>query len=247
MEKSEMRRFLRLAVSLALLLFVPLPLFAQGVPPSKGSLEFSYLDTSGNTDSQSLLLAGKGEQEWENSKLEGEVKALYGKKNGVASDKSWMFRLKYDENITELTYSFISQVVERDVLKGIEIRYISMLGLGHYFLKNTTDTFKGEVSAGYTRENPVAPFPDRGFPVARLFGGYVHTFAEKTRFEQTVEYLPSLKEVEDYLLNEESAFITSLVGNLAFKISYAIFYDNLPPPTFHKTDRLFKTSLLMTF
>lgn len=234
-------------VSLILFILVASPLFAQGIPPSKGSLEFSYLETSGNTNSQSFLLAGKGEQAWENSKLEGEVKALYGKKNDVTSDKSWMLRLKYDENITELTYSFISEVVERDVLKGIEIRSISMLGLGHYFLKNETDTFKGEVSAGYTRENPVAPFPDRGFPVARLFGGYVHTFAEKTRFEQTAEYLPNLKEAKDYLVNEESAFITSLMGNLAFKISYAIFYDNLPPPTFHKTDRLFKSSLLMTF
>lgn len=238
---------IRLALSLVLLVLRTAPLFAQGVPPSKGSLEFSYLETSGNTSSQSLLLAGKGERAWENSKLEGEVKALYGKKDDVTSDKSWLVGLKYDENITDLTYAFISQVVERDVLKGIEIRYISMLGLGHYFLKNTTDSFKGEVSAGYTRENPVAPFPDRGFPSARLFGGYVHTFAEKTRFEQTVEYLPNLKEAKDYLINEESAFITSLMGNLAFKISYAILYDNLPPPTFHKTDRLFKTSLLMTF
>ena len=238
---------IRLLLSLVLLVLMTAPLFAQGVPPSKGSLEFSYLETSGNTSSQSLLLAGKGEHAWENSKLEGEVKALYGKKDDVTSDKSWLVRLKYDKNLSELTYAFVSEVVERDVLKGIEIRYISMLGVGHYFLKNATDSFKGEVSAGYTRENPVAPFPDRGFPVARLFGGYVHNFAEKTRFEQTVEYLPNLKEAKDYLINEESAFITSLMGNLAFKVSYAILYDNLPPPTFHKTDRLFKSSLLMTF
>ncbi len=158
-----------------------------------------------------------------------------------------MVRLKYNENITEKTYSFLSQTVERDTLKGIEIRYVSMLGLGHYFIKTTTDSLKAEAGAGYTRENPVAPFPDRGYPTARFFSEYAHFFAEKTRFEQTVEYLPNLKTSRDFIINEESAFITSLMGDLAFKISYAIAFDNLPPPTFHKTDRLFKSSLLLTF
>jgi putative salt-induced outer membrane protein len=242
----KMREAVR-RVGFLILLLIALPAFAQGPPPSKGNLEFSYLETSGNTDSQSFLLAGKGERAGIDSKLEGEVKALYGTKDDVASDKSWMVRLKYDRNITERTYAFFAQTVERNVLKGIEVRYVSLLGLGHYFVKSVTDSLKGEAGAGYTRENPVSPFPDRGFPTARLFGEYAHSFAEKTRFEQTVEYLPNLKEAKDYLINEESAFITNLMGNLAFKVSYAMVYDNLPPPTFHKTDRLFKSSLLVTF
>lgn len=237
---------LRLAASLFLLLLAA-PLFAQEVVPSRGNLEFSYLETSGNTDTQSLLLSGKGEQVGRDSKLEGEVRALYGQRDGETSDRSWLIRLKYNENISEWTYSFISETVERDVLKGIEIRYTTMLGVGHYFIKNRVDTLKGEVGLGYIRENPIAPFPDRGYPTGRVFGEYVHTFAEKTRFEQTVEYLPNFEESRDFLLNEESAFITSLMGNLAFKVSYAVAFDNLPPPGFHKTDRLFKTALMVTF
>src|SRR5581483_7692331 len=241
-----MKRPIRIIAVLMLLLFAA-PLLAQETLPSKGSLELSYLETSGNTQSQSFLFSGKGERVWSDSKLEGEVKALYGKKNDVTSDKSWMGRLKYDEKITARTYAFLSETTDRNVLKGIEIRYISMLGGGYYFIKDMVDTLKGEAAAGYTRENPVAPFPDRGFPTARLSGEYVHVFAEKTRFEQNIEYLPNLKEAKDFLFNEESAFITALTGDLAFKISYAIAYNNLPPPTFYKTDRLFKTSLLLTF
>ncbi|MBI3805278.1 MAG: DUF481 domain-containing protein [Nitrospirae bacterium] len=230
-----------------LLIAVVAPSHAEEPPPWKGNLEFSYVETSGNTSSQTLVAAGKAERAFVDSKLSGEVKALYGESHGVASDKSWFATLKYDKNITELTYAFLSETVERNTLKGIEIRYISMLGLGHYFVKTTTDTLKGEAGAGYTRENPIAPLDDRGFPSARLFGGYTHAFTEKTRFEQTVEYLPNLKEARDYLMNEETAFITNLMGNLAFKISYAVYYDHLPPPGFKKTDSLFKTALLYTF
>ncbi|TAJ98409.1 MAG: DUF481 domain-containing protein [Candidatus Manganitrophaceae bacterium] len=242
-----MRHLIRNMVLFCLLVGVAKPLAAQETPPWKGNLELSYLNTSGNTHSETFVAAGKAERTFAVSKLSGEIKAIYGEKDNVASDKSWMGILKYDRNITEYTYGFLSESVERNTLKGIEIRSITLAGLGHYFIKTPSDTLKGEVGLGYTRENPISPFDDRGFPTARLFGGYVHSFTDKTRFEQTVEYTPNLKEAKDYLINEESAFITNLMGNLAFKVSYAVLYDNLPPPGFGKYDRLFKTALLYTF
>ncbi len=75
-----MKQPIRFAAALVLVLLFAVPAFAQESPLSKGNLEISYLETSGNTDSESLLLAGKGERAWTHSKLEGEVKALYGKK-----------------------------------------------------------------------------------------------------------------------------------------------------------------------
>ena len=242
-----MRHLARNAILFCLLIGMARPLFAQETPPWKGNLEMSYLKTSGNTDSETFLAAGKAERTFAASKLSGEFKALYGQSNGVASDKSWIGTLKYDRNITEYAYGFLSETVERNTLKGIEIRYITLTGLGHYFIKTASDTFRGEAGLGYTRENPVSPFDDRGFPTARLFGGYAHSFTEKTRFEQTVEYIPNLKEARDYMINEESALITNLMGNLAFKISYAVLYDHLPTPGFGEYDRLFKTALLYTF
>jgi putative salt-induced outer membrane protein YdiY len=48
-------------------------------------------------------------------------------------------------------------------------------------------------------------------------------------------------------VKEESAFVSNLVGGFALKVSYAVAYDNLPPPGFVKTDRLLKTALLYSF
>lgn len=242
-----MNRRLILFITFGIFIALPSRLLAQEDASQKGNLEMSYLQSSGNTNSRALILAGKQEQALGDSKLIGEIKALYGKKDGITSDKSWMAKLQYDQTITETIYAFLSGMVERDPLKGIELRSTTLAGLGYYFIKTKVDTLKGEAGLGYIHENQVAPFPDRGYPTARLFGDYSHSFDDKTRFEQTAEFLPNLKQGKDYLLKEETAFVTNIMGNLAFKVSYAIAYDNLPPPTFTKTDRLFKTALLYTF
>ncbi|MDC4206907.1 MAG: DUF481 domain-containing protein [Candidatus Manganitrophus sp.] len=242
-----MKHPIRLVVTFCLAIAIAVPLYAQETPPWMGNLELSYVETSGNTNAETMVVAGKVERTFAASKLSGEVKALYGKNEEITSDKNWIGILKYDRNITESTYGFLSQTVERNTPKGIEARYITLVGLGHYFVKTALDTLRVEAGLGYTRENPVSPLADEGFPTARLFGGYIHAFTEKTRFEQTAEYTPSLQEAKDYLINEESAFITNLMGNLAFKISYAVVYDNQPPVGFGKYDRLFKTALLYTF
>ena len=250
-----MRQWIGPAILSALFALSAPPLFAQEAPsppappapPWKANLEFSYLETSGNTNTSALLAGGKGEYDFSESKILGEGRGLYGRSNGITSEKSWFFKAEYDYNLTERTVVFVLQSAERNTLKGIEGRYISQAGFGHYFLKSKADVLKVEAGAGYTRENQVPPNPDRGFPNARLSAGYTHNFSEKTQFEETGSYIPSLKYGKDYLMNEESAVTTNLAGHLALKVSYSIAYNNQPPPGFKTTDRLFKTALLYTF
>jgi len=132
------------------------PLLAQETPPGpplpwKVSLEFSYLETSGNTNTSALMVAGKGEYDFSDSKILGEGKGLYGRSNDVTSEKSWFLRAEYDYNLSERTVAFLIQSAERDTLKGIEGRYISQAGIGHYFVKTHTDELKAE-AGGVTHE-----------------------------------------------------------------------------------------------
>lgn len=220
---------------------------AQEAKPWKANLELSNLQTEGNTDSTSLLFGGRGERTLTAAKLSGEFLAMYGEKAGAASDRNWFGALKYDRYVTERLFAYLAERVDRNVLNGIEIRYATQAGVGYDVIKTPSDLLKAEAGFGYVRENPISPFHDVGYVNARAFGLYEHAFAEKTRFTRSVEYLPSLKERKEYIVKEESAFLSSLAGGFALKVSYAVAYDNLPPPGFVKTDRLFKTALLYTF
>ncbi len=212
-----------------------------------GNVEISYLQTGGNTESQTFAGEGKAERAFKRAQLTGEARGLYGGKEGVTSEKSWSTSLKYGHNISNRSSVFVLESVERNTLKGIDFRYVHQGGIGHYFIKTETDTLKGEVGAGYVKEDRVDPLKDVGYANARAFLGYVHAFTEQTRFEQTVEYLPNLSDSEDYIINEETAVIANLMGQFALQTSFAVAFDHLPPPGFEKTDRVFKTALLYTF
>jgi len=216
-------------------------------PPWKGSVGASYLQTSGNSSSQTFSGELKVERNLSFAKVTLEGAALYGKKEDVTSDQSWFGSLKYDQNITDRFYTYLLQRTARDTLRGIEFRYTYQGGVGYYLVKTPDDVLKLEGGGGYIHEDQVNPFPDRGFPNARVFAGYTHNFTKTSRFDEWVEYLPSLSDSKDYLINEETAVIANLVGNLALKVSFNVAYDNLPPPDFQKSDRIFKTALLYTF
>jgi putative salt-induced outer membrane protein len=228
------------------------PSFGQEAPAAapdvwKGNLELSYIQLGGNTESKTLATAGKAERMFERGKVIGEFNAIYGETDGVATDKAWMARGKYDHFISSRAFAYISETFERNVFKGVEIRYTTQAGLGYSFIKTPSDRLDGEVGIGYIRENPISPFDDLGYMTGRAYGEYEHAFSDTTRFLQTAEYLPAIEEGQGFLFREESSIVANLIGNLALKVSYAVFYDSEPQPGFFKTDQLFKTSLLYTF
>lgn len=231
-------------------------------PAWKGDLELAYIQTDGNTNTKAFLAALKAARSFGFGTLSAEGKGIYGttevttvapdgtaETEEVTSDKAWIGQLKYDQNLAGRFTAYILERAERDTLKGLEMRYTSQAGLGYQVFKTATDALKVEAGAGYVHENPVDQLSD-GYPTARAFAGYEHAFTAKTRFTQTVEYLPDLEDSENWLLNEETAFITNIMGHFALKTSLAVVFDNQPQPEeadLKKSDRLFKTSLLFTF
>lgn len=236
---------------------------APAAPPAwKGDLELAYIQTDGNTNTKALLAALKAARSFSFGALSAEGKGIYGttevttvEADGateieeVTSDKAWSGQLKYDQNITERFTGYVLERAERNTPKGIEMRYVSQAGLGYAVIKAPKDLLKLEAGAGYLHENPVGQLSD-GYPTARAYASYEHSFTDKTRFTQWVEYLPDLEDSENWLISEETAFITNIMGNFALKTSLAVVFDNLPQPEeadLDKSDRLFKTALLFTF
>ena len=240
--------------SLCLVLFMSFLSYSPSYAQWNGDVEISYLQTSGNTENMSLSGTVKAHREFSNSKVFMEFRTLYSEQNSLVSSKRWMSKLKVDRNIpfrrlfvlVPAFWVYGIGMIEQDELKGIERRVSLQTGVGRYLVQTEQNNLKVEIGAGYIIENRVSGQTSRS-PSGVGFLGFVHTFSEKTRFEQKMELILNLSEGEAYLFNAEAAFITGLIGSLALKVSLGINYDNLPPIGFKSTDRLYKTSLLMTF
>ena len=240
-----MKSLIRLAGTMGLLMIITTPLLAEEKTKWSGNIGAGYIQTDGNSESQTFSAEGKVERALKRSKIAAQGKGIYGKSDGVTSDKNWIGSLKYDRSITERATVYLLETAERNTLKGIEFRLYYQTGIGYYLIKAEKDFLQVEIGGGYVIENPVGEKRE-GYPNGRAFGAYTHSFTEKTRFEQTVEYLPNLTDSEDYIINAESALIVNLIGKFALKASFSVAYDNLPEPGFKNSDRLFKTALLYT-
>ena len=256
MTPRDRHSMLLFMVAMALSLLADTPLMAEEPDRWKGDVELSLLDQGGNTDVTTFGFGAKGELALESSRIKAEGQVAYSEQEGTSTSRSWMVKGQYDWNLSERLSLFVSERLERNTLKGVEHRSTTQAGVGYALIKTDSDTLRGELSAGYVDERLNRPHPtlpgstitdDNGYYAARTAVEYVHTLTEKTRVEQTVEYVPSLDDADDFILNEETALITNLFGRLALKLSFAVAYDNLPPPDFQRIDRTLKSSFLLTF
>ena len=87
----------------------------------------------------------------------------------------------------------------------------------------------------------------RNFPSTRAAGVWRHAFTQAAYFQQNVEFVPNLKETEDWRVNSESSVVAPLSARIGLKLAYVVRFDNLPEPGFTDTDKLFTTGIQITF
>ena len=103
-----------------------------------------------------------------------------------------------------------------------------------------------EGGGGYTQQRSTTD-ESHTFASARGAATYRRSFSEASHVQVGTEELPNLEESEDLRVNSAAEVVAPLSQSLALKVSYVIRYDNLPEPTFQKTDRIFTVGLQITF
>ena len=206
--------------------------------------ELSFVDTSGNTDVQTLSLKNKLEyQATEAIKLSWNAELLRGETDGQLSSESYATDLRGDLDYSEKSFVFIVTGWSTDEFSGIDQRYYGGLGLGYKLLAGPKHAISFEGGPNYALEE-YTDNTDRDFLEGRVFTEYGYQFQEKSRFSQTLEYLHDFDEPESFNANSETALIFSLTDIFSFKTSYKVEYDNQPSPvTLDKTDTTLSASL----
>lgn len=83
----------------------------------------------------------------------------------------------------------------------------------------------------------------RNFASLRTGTSSKHFFSKAAFFQQTVEYLPSVKYFKDYRITTETAVVAPLSTRIAMKASYTIRFDNPPEPKSVKSDCILTAGL----
>jgi putative salt-induced outer membrane protein len=227
---------------------VAAPLAAQDAPEvvTKFTADFGYVTTSGNSQVTTMSVGEKLTQSRGRWAFEQTFNLVYGEQEGIVNTNFLKASLRGDYTIDKFFALFITGAFDRNTFAGIERRFEEQIGLQLRALAAPRDTVRLEGGAAITQQIAVGG-AQTNFPSARAAGAWRHNFSPASYFQQNVEFLPNLKETDDWRVNTESSLVAPISARIGMKLSYVVRFDNVPEPTFKNTDRLFTTGIQLTF
>lgn len=257
--------FLRSRV-LVLLLFLPLPVFAQGssdwISVNKastilsdaangkkkregffGAVSLGYLANSGNTDSASLnakTSLGYVALPWRHALM---LRALKGSTNDVTTAEEYEAAEQSDYVFGDNHYVYGALNYSTNRFSGYDRRVSEVVGYGRRLLDSDRHTLDLQIGAG-ARQTRLSDGAREDEGIVQLAGGYAWKFSDNARFTQQAR-------VEDGSSNTYSESITAvtanLTGDLALSVSYTVKHNSDVPVGRVKTETATAVSIIYGF
>lgn len=218
------------------------PLAAQDTAKTTLTLDFGLVNATGNSEFTSMNVGEK--LTWTKGRwgLAQTGKVLFGETDDVRTAESYDFNVRGDRGLSARVGVFAFVAYYRDPFAGLASRWSGGPGIGVGLVRAARDTLNLEGALTEQSERTTAAI-DRSFAATQAAARYKHTFANNASFSQTLEWLANLKTSDDYRLNSETALVAPLSSKIGLRLSYVIRFDNLPEPTFKKTDKILTTGI----
>lgn len=211
-----------------------------------GSLLAGLLVTRGNSDTDNANFEANVEKRRLDDRLTAGATYLFGRQRDPATGEkrtttdNWNARAKYDYFYSPKLYGYANVKVEKDNIANLDLRLTPGIGLGYQFVDR--DDLKASAEAGltyvYEKFSPpdtttaaTAEFREHNeYLSGRLAYKIEKKFNDRLTLFQDTEYLPSFKDIDDYLINANAGMRVGLTGSLFLEYKFTLSYDSVPAP-----------------
>lgn len=226
--------------------------FAQTATPSpdappkwESSAAAGFTLTRGNSDSVLVTAQILSQKKWDQHEIRVGADATYGETEDVKSADAAHAFGQYNYLFTERAFGYVRLDALHDAIADIEYRILLSPGAGYYFIKNATTALSGEAGPGFVYEKQGRD--TRGYVTARLAERLEHKFSDTVRLWQSVEVLPQVDDLDNFLVNAEIGVEAKLTQKLSLKVFAIDNYDNEPAEGRKENDVKVVTALAYTF
>ena len=241
---------MRALISAVLLLAVVSAAGAQELsetePGWSDQAEFSYVDTSGNTDTTTF--AGRNLLTYRfatGTAWSWKVSGLHNDENDRTSAGNYATELRFDWHYTKKAYGYVLAGWYKDRFSGIDHRYYAGLGAGYRLLDGPKHFLAAEGGFNFTREDYING-QGSDFLTGRAFSKYEYAVTEKNKFSQSLEFLYDFTDASHFRVNSETALTAALTDVFSLKAAYTVRYDNEPiPEGLEKKDAVVSMALVV--
>lgn len=184
--------------------------------------------TRGNSDSALFTARAQAGRKWAKDELSLGADATYGELNSVRNAESVHGFAQYNRMFSERAFGYLRLDGLHDGIADVDYRLTLSPGGGYYLIKNDKTRLSLEVGPGFIYEKQGADTV--GYLTFRAGERFEHKFGERARLWQSVEWLPQVDHLKNYLLNAEIGVETALTKKLSLQVYAQDAYDNEPAP-----------------
>ena len=215
-----------------------------------GKVNFSFLSTSGNTDTTSI--GGAAEVNYNPKPWLFTVKGayLYSATDGIVTAESTVFGMRASRDITDRLDVFAGAGYLRNTFSGIDSLWSVDGGAGYKLFKGPTQFLRVEGGVGWSSEKDIIDdiiLPARDYANIRAAIAYKWQFTKTAAFTNDFSYLLDLDDTQNYFITNKAAITADISKVFALQASWTLLWRNQPVPGFGHTDTATAVGIVAKF
>lgn len=150
----------------------------------------------------------------------------YGDQDSKETVNNYKAFGQWNHLFTERLFGYVRADALRDIIADLDYRLTIGPGAGYYLIKETNTTLAVEAGAAFEAQKLGGK--DDSFATVRVAERFEHKFSDKARVWQSVEFLPQVDKLDNYLVNFEIGLEASLTKAFSLKTYLDDTYQNRP-------------------
>ena len=211
-------------------------------PRLEASAQFTFLDTGGNTSTQSLGTGGEIVWRPDPWTYLGKVIFAQSESDDELNARSLAALFRASRGFGPRLAAYSQYDFLRNLFAGVEQRHVIEGGVSYLALDKQPHRVRFDAGLGYLYEDA----PDDHFDSATLSLGAAYRMALSGTSELTYDprFLLSLAEADAWRFEQIAALTVAMNTRLSLKLAHTVRYSAQPPAGFEKTDTILAISLV---
>jgi putative salt-induced outer membrane protein YdiY len=225
--------------------------FVQARPAPKplfsGKAELSFVNTTGNTTTQTLGTAVGFKVRPDHWLVESDSDFVRTTTDDALQAEAVSSTLRFSRAVSQRVDAYGQTRYARNAFAGLRNQYAYELGFSARLLeKPNPHRLNGELAFGYISEDRVEE-EDRTLATCSTGMRYAWKLSRTSEFTQDTYFTVDMGRAGDFRVRNASSIAAALTATLSLKFSHTLMYLNQPVDGFRRTDTVNSAALVARF
>lgn len=215
----------------------------------EGNASFGYSFSSGNTRTSTLTTGMRAVKTGGIDKLTVYARSLWHNNRNNSAQSTTQNAVwggaRYDRNLTQKVFGFVSYDFERDRPKKLNFRSVAGGGMGYRPIRNERTELDLLLGGAWNRTWQVGPNTDTPEGLAGL--SFKHRFHRRLRVQNAVSFFQNVTDKNEYRVIFDATLTADLTKKIGWHITLGDRFNNDPVGNSKRNDVFVTTGLRWTF